>query len=121
MITDVQVVSVPVDDQERAKTFYVDVLGFELRAEDSWGEDMRWVEVAPRSSLTSLSLVTWFGSMPPGSLQGLVVATDDIQTTYGELAARDVSFDFPPTEQPGGTQAVFRDPDGNGLVLWERR
>ncbi len=82
MITNVQVVSVPVDDQERAKTFYVDVLGFELRAEDSWGEGMRWVEVAPRGFLTSLSLVTWFGSMPPGSLQGLVVATDDIQTAY---------------------------------------
>ena len=41
MITNVQVLSVPVDDQERAKTFYVDVLGFELRAEDSWGEGMR--------------------------------------------------------------------------------
>jgi catechol 2,3-dioxygenase-like lactoylglutathione lyase family enzyme len=56
--------------------------------------------------------------MPPGSLQGLVVATDDIQTTYEELVAKGVPFDFPPAEQPGGTQAVFRDPDGNGLVLW---
>ena len=119
MITNVQVVSVPVDDQERAKIFYVDVLGFELRAENSWGEGMRWVEVAPKDSFTSLSLVTWFGSMPSGSLQGLVVATDDIQMTYEELVARGVPFDFPPTEQPGGTQAVFRDLDGNGLVLWE--
>ena len=118
MITNVQVVSVPVDDQERAKIFYVDVLGFELRAENSWGEGMRWVEVAPKDSFTSLSLVTWFGSMPSGSLQGLV-ATDDIQMTYEELVARGVPFDFPPTEQPGGTQAVFRDLDGNGLVLWE--
>ena len=120
MIEEVRVVSVPVSDQEQAREFYVDTLGFELRADNSWGEGMRWVEAAPEGSSTSLSLVTWFEAMPPGSLQGLVVATDDIRKTYEELVAGGVPFDFPPTEMPGGTQAVFRDPDGNGLVLWER-
>ena len=48
------------------------------------------------------------------------MATDDIRATHEELVARGVPFDFPPTEMPGGTQAVFRDADGNGLVLWER-
>ena len=120
MIDSVQTVSVPVEEQERARDFYVDSLGFELRADNLWGEGMRWVEVAPEDSATSLTLVTWFESMPPGSLQGLVVATNDIQATYEELAARGVPFESPPTEMPGGTQAVFRDPDGNGLVLWER-
>lgn len=121
MITNVQVVSVPVSDQERAKNFYVDTLGFELRADRPWGEATRWVEVAPEGSTTSFSLVTWFEAMPPGSLQGLVVATDDIRTAHGELDARGVRFDFPPTEMSGGIQAVFRDPDGNGLVLWEHQ
>jgi len=59
--------------------------------------------------------------MPPGSLQGLVVATDDTEETYGYLIAKGVPFDCPPREHPGGKQAVFRDPDGNGLVLWDRR
>ncbi len=121
MIENVQVVSVPVSDQERAKTFYVDVLGFELRADKPFDSGMRWVEVAPKGATTSLTLVTWFESMPPGSLQGLVVATNDVHATYDELAAKGVPFDFPPTELPGGTQAVFRDPDGNGLVLWGQR
>ena len=120
MIKDVQIVSVPVSDQGRAKSFYVDALGFELRADNPWGDRMRWVEVAPEGAMISLTLVTWFDSMPPGSLQGLVVVTDDIQATYDELVARGVPFDFPPTEIPGGTQAVFRDPDGNGLVLHGR-
>lgn len=120
MIDSVRVVSVPVSDQERARAFYVDALGFELRADNTWGEGVRWVEVAPEGSTTSLSLVSWFESMPPGSLQGLVVATDDIHATHEELAARGVPFDFPPKELPGGTQAVFRDPDGNGLVLSQR-
>jgi len=45
------------------------------------------------------------------------VATDDIRKTHEELVARGVPFDFSPTELPGGSQAVLRDPDGNGLVL----
>jgi predicted enzyme related to lactoylglutathione lyase len=121
MIDEVQTVSVPVGAQERAKDFYLNTLGFELRQEAPFGDGMRWIEVAPKGSTTSLTLVTWFESMPPGSLQGLVVATGDIRATHEELVARGVPFDFPPIDMPGGTQAVFRDPDGNGLVLWERQ
>lgn len=116
-IQHVRIVSVPVRDQEQAKSFYVEQLGFEVRRDAAWGEGMRWVEVGPAGSTTSLTLVTWFESMPPGSLQGLVVTTDDIQATYLALRARGVQFDEPPVEQPGGMLAVFRDPDGNGLVL----
>jgi predicted enzyme related to lactoylglutathione lyase len=50
-----------------------------------------------------------------------VVATGVIRATYEELVARGVPFEFPPNEMPGGTQAMFCDPDGNGLVLWERQ
>jgi catechol 2,3-dioxygenase-like lactoylglutathione lyase family enzyme len=121
MIESVRIVSVPVSDQERARSFYVDALGFELRQDVGWGDGMRWVEVATENSPTSLTLVTWFDSMPPGSLQGLVVTTSDIHRTHEELAARGVPFDFSPREMPGGTQAVFRDPDGNGLVLSQGR
>ncbi len=117
MITHIQVVSVPVSDQEQAKAFYLDTLGFELRADTSWGDGMRWVEVAPKGATTSLTLVTWFESMPPGSLSGLVFATDDVRATYDELVTKGVAFDGPPVEQPWGMQAVFRDPDGNGFVL----
>ena len=117
MIEGVQVVSVPVSDQDRARAFYTDTLGFELRTENAFGEGMRWIEVAPRGSTTSLTLVTWFEAMPPGSLQGLVFAVDDVHATYDELLAKGVPFDFAPREMPGGLQAVFRDPDSNGFVI----
>ena len=78
---------------------------------------MRWIEVAPEGSTTSLSLVTWFDAMPPGSLQGLVFMVDDVQATYEELTAKGDPFDFPLREMSGGVQAVFRDPDGNGFVI----
>ena len=42
-INKVQLFSVPVSDQDRARDFYVDVLGFELLADTEMGPDMRWL------------------------------------------------------------------------------
>jgi len=63
-ISGVGVVSVPVSDPERSKAFYVDQLGFELVRDDDSIPGIRWVQVAPRGSSTSLTLVTWFDTMP---------------------------------------------------------
>jgi catechol 2,3-dioxygenase-like lactoylglutathione lyase family enzyme len=117
MIESVPVVSVPVSDQDRARAFYTDTLGFELKTENAFGEGMRWIEVAPKGSTTSLSLVIWFETMEPGSLQGLAFAVDDVRASYEKFRTKGVSFDFPPREMPGGLQAVFRDPHGNGFVI----
>ena len=116
-IEGVQVVSEPVSDRDKARAFYTDTLGFELRAENTFGEGARWIEVAPRGSATSLTLVTWFDAMPPGSLQGLVFAVDNVRATHERLLAKGIPLDFPPREMPGGLQAVFHDPDGNGFVI----
>ena len=43
-------VIIPTDDQDRALTFYAEVLDFEKRAELSFGGGMRWIEVAPAGS-----------------------------------------------------------------------
>jgi predicted enzyme related to lactoylglutathione lyase len=115
-IQNVAVVSVPVSDQERAKAFYVNTLGFELQADQSM-PPLRWIRVAPKGGTTALTLVTWFDSMPAGSLRGLVLTSNDLQADYEKLAAKGVAFDGPPKQQPWGTEAVFHDPDGNSIVL----
>ncbi len=112
-------VSVPVSDQEQAKKFYVDTLGFELLVDNSWREGMRWIEVAPEGSATSLMLVSWTESLLPSLYRVVVITTDDIQEIYEEFRDKGVFFDLPPTELSNGTQAMFRDPDGNALVFWE--
>ena len=117
----VESVSVPVSDQVQAKEFYVEILGFELLVDDTWREGMRWSEVAPENSATSLMLVTWQAGMLPGMYRVLVIATDDVQAIYQELVPKGIRFDLPPTQTPSGTQAMFRDPDGNALLLWEHR
>jgi len=115
-IKNVAVVSVPVSDQERAKTFYVDKLGFELQADQSM-PPLRWIRVGPKGGATALTLVDWFDSMPAGSLRGLVVTTDDLQGDYERLKAKGVEFDGPPKKQPWATETVLHDPDGNRIVL----
>jgi predicted enzyme related to lactoylglutathione lyase len=88
------IVSVPVSDQERAKAFYTDVLGF---------------------------VVTWFPSMPPGSLRGLVLLADDLDATCAGLQKRGLSTASAIQAAPWGRYATFSDPDGNGWVLQEAR
>ncbi|HEX6676296.1 MAG TPA: VOC family protein [Actinomycetes bacterium] len=115
-VTRIQLVSVPVSDQERAKAFYTETLGFDLLADNPFG-DQRWVQVAPKGAETGVTLVTWFETMPPGSTKGLVLETDDVDASYQELSARGVRFNGPVEEQFWGRFATFDDPDGNGWVL----
>jgi catechol 2,3-dioxygenase-like lactoylglutathione lyase family enzyme len=114
----VSVVSVPVSDQEAAKAFYVEELGFELVRDDSSVPGLRWVEVRPVGGGTGLTLVDWFrDTMPAGSLQGLVLALEDLRATCDDLTRRGVSFERPLEEHSWGWETVVRDPDGNRLVL----
>jgi catechol 2,3-dioxygenase-like lactoylglutathione lyase family enzyme len=113
----VTVVSVPVSDQDRSKSFYLDRLGFELIRDDASRSGLRWLQVKPAGSATSLTLVDWFASMPAGSLRGLVLAVDDLAGAYERFTANGVEFNTPPQRRAWATEAVFRDPDGNEFVL----
>jgi predicted enzyme related to lactoylglutathione lyase len=116
-VRDVTVVSVPVSDQDQAKKFYTQILGFQLVRDDSSVPGIRWVQVAPADGGTALTLVTWFDTMPPGSLRGLVLASSDLNADYQRLQALGAQFEQAPVQQPWATEAVLRDPDGNQLVL----
>jgi hypothetical protein len=61
--------------------------------------------------------VTWFESMPAGSLKGLVLHSSDLEGDYSRLLAKGVSFQSSPQKRPWGFEAVFTDPDGNAFVL----
>jgi predicted enzyme related to lactoylglutathione lyase len=113
----IQLFSIPVSDQTRAKAFYVDTLGWELVRDDVMGPDQRWVQVRPRGGDTSVRLVTWFESMPAGSLRGVVIETDDLEGDTATLQERGVRVDSAIEEAPWGRWVTFDDPDGNGFVL----
>ena len=118
-ITHIQLLSLPVSDQDRARDFYVDVLGFDLVRDNPMGPDARWVQVAPKGAKTSITLVTWFPTMPAGSVKGTVLETDDLDGDVAHLTAKGVVIEGGIKEQPWGRFVTFDDPDGNGIVLQE--
>ena len=109
-------------DQDQARKFYVEVLGFELKMDFDLGE-FRWLTVSPRGQ-PDLQLVLMpvvspevrelvaKGSMPTG-----VFRTADCRRTYEELSAKGVEFSQPPTDRFFGVEAVFKDPFGNRFNL----
>jgi predicted enzyme related to lactoylglutathione lyase len=118
MITNVKLIGVCVRDQDKALDFYTDKLGFEVISDEPMGPDARWIEVAPPGAQTHLALSTPRGLEERiGTFSQIVFKCTDIQATYEELRKRGVNFTQEPTEQPGGTMALFTDPDGNTFVL----
>jgi len=114
----VDIVSVPVRDQDRARDFYENILGFSVREDSDLGEGRRWIELVPPAGGASISLVTWFEQMPPGSLRGIVLGADDCHEAFAELTRRGVEFvENQVQDAPWGQFATFADPDGNGWVL----
>ena len=117
-LNNLEVVSVPVSDQERAKQFYAGQLGFTVVMDGTFGEDMRWVMLQPPGSKTRITLVNWFDTMPAGSLRGTVLGCDDLEKTLADLAARGVTFHEETIEEaPWGRWKTFDDPDGNSWIV----
>ena len=116
-IRKVELFSIPVTDQDRARSFYVDQLGFDVLVDRPMGPDARWLQLGPPGSETSVALVTWFDTMPPGAADGIVLETDDLEGDVDRLRERGVAIDGDIEERPWGRYVTFTDPDGNGLIL----
>lgn len=114
----IELVSIPVAYQDRAKRFYTEVLGFTELIDTTLSPDMRWIMLGLPGGGTRIALVTWFESMPAGSLNGTVLACDDLEATLTDLEARGLTFaEEEVQEAPWGRWKTFTDPDGNGWVL----
>jgi catechol 2,3-dioxygenase-like lactoylglutathione lyase family enzyme len=133
-----EVVLLGVSDVDRAKAFYEN-LGWRIDIDVAAG-DFRGVQMTPHNSEASIIFGKGVTSAKPGSMEGLVLAVDDIDAARDNLIARgvDVSEVFHyaggpfnnAVENPrvGGSDpegrsyfsfATFEDPDGNGWLLQE--
>ena len=114
-MTSIEVISIPVTDQQAAKDFYIKI-GFELIVEADMGNGATWVQLGLPGQGTSITLVNWFEQMSPGAMQGLVLKSEDIEKEVADLAAKGIEVK-PIDQTPWGKFASFSDPDGNGLTL----
>ncbi|MFI9510328.1 VOC family protein [Nocardia sp. NPDC052566] len=115
MISQIGKITAFVADQDRAKAFYVDVLGFAVRADNVWG-DNRWLEVGPGEAGTAIILHAPFPGASAGNLAGVMVNSPDIDKVVARLRDAGAVVDGP-TDEQWGRQATFSDPDGNSFVL----
>jgi predicted enzyme related to lactoylglutathione lyase len=121
MIKCIKFVSVPTRDQDQALTFYTEKLGFKVMTDQPFSDKQRWIELAIDGSETRFVLFTPDGHEDRiGGFFNGALACDNVQKTYEELKARGVEFTGKPKEEPWGTFAMFKDPDGNQFVLSSR-
>ena len=107
-----ELVAVPVSDVDRAKSFYVDKVGFNADHDHRVNDQLRFVQLTPPGSACSIVMGTGVTSMPPGSQKGLQVVVDDVEAVRRTLSGRGV--DTSDVEvHPWGSFIYFSDPDGN--------
>ena len=119
-VTNIGVMMFSVADQDAARDFYTEKLGFEVRADMRFGEQdaYRWLEVAPPGSTARLALNPPMGGQPGGSAIG--VETPDVRGEHARLKGIGVDVGSEPQSTPPvPLMFVVSDPDGNHIWIVE--
>jgi lactoylglutathione lyase len=126
MISGVHQVVLTVDDQERAKKFWSEVMGFEVVEDSPYGEE-RWIAVLTPDGNTRLVLALRQPGEPvreaPSEMlpsSNVMFYAEDVEAAHRELAERGVRFPTPPSEQFWGWWSVFEDSEGTRYALGQR-
>ena len=123
MISGVGKVVIDVEDQDRAKVFWTEKLGFEVAQDTAYGDE-RWLEV--RSPDGAVVLVLSRTSTGPGDrsavddrlpTSNVMFRCEDVTATYRDLSGRGVDFPQPPIELNFGWWCLFSDAEGNRFAL----
>jgi len=111
-----ELIQVPVSDVDRAKAFYTDKAGFNADHDHQVSDEMRFVQLTPPGSPTSIAIGTGITDMAPGTVQGLQMVVADIDAARAELVDRGVEVSEV-QHFPWGSFVFFSDPDGNGWAV----
>jgi uncharacterized glyoxalase superfamily protein PhnB len=126
----------PHNDPDAALAFYRDTLGFEVRGDVGY-EGMRWITVGPVGQpetsivlhppgadpgVTDDERRTIAEMMAKGTYAGILLSTEDLDSTFDKVQASGAEVMQEPTDQPYGVRdCAFRDPAGNMVRINEKR
>src|SRR3982751_6991642 len=104
-----EVVTVPVSDVDRAKSFYQS-LGWRLDIDLVVNDDIRQVQMTPPHSQCSIHLGKGFTDMEPGCLDRLFLTVTDLDAAREDLVSRgiDVSDVEEQAKPPGFPEELGR-------------
>jgi catechol 2,3-dioxygenase-like lactoylglutathione lyase family enzyme len=133
MITKLSHTTIWVLDQDGARDFYTDKLGFEVNTDERM-DGFRWLTVSPPNqpdhelillepgppmmdpeTAEQMKELVAKGAIGPGAFE-----TDDCRKTYDELRAHGVNFLSEPAERFYGIEATLRDNSGNWFSMVQR-
>jgi catechol 2,3-dioxygenase-like lactoylglutathione lyase family enzyme len=125
-----ELVTLPVADVDRAKSYYLEQAGFVLDVDFRGEGDFRVVQLTPPGSACSIALMR--NEQAAGSLQALYLVVSDIELARAELARRGAKLgeiwhmaagqQVPGPDPARGDYESFcelTDPDGNAWLLQE--
>lgn len=133
MITRLAHASIYVLNQESARDFYVNKLGFTEKMNIPIGDGSFWLTVSPKEQpdleITLMPINTGnkevaerLSEMISNGTFGFgVFETKDIYATYQELKDKGVAFSKAPTEEFYGVEAMFKDDSGNWFSLVQQK
>ena len=112
----VDFVSVPVTDLERSTRFYGETLGLEQTGTGAWPE----FRVGENVFLYLLDPTNIGRSFEGPHTASIALRVPDVAEARSELEAKGVVFDGETFDSGVCHMAMFRDPDGNALMLHRR-
>ena len=124
---DLEVVTLPVTDVDRSKSFYLN-LGWRLDIDLVISDEARTVQFTPPHSGCSIQFGKGRTAAEPGSSQAMILVVKDIDAARDDLINRGVDVSEVQEMKPPGfdvpgrsyfARASFSDPDGNGWELQE--
>lgn len=118
-------VTLVVDNYDRAKAFYCNALGFDCLQDEQQPEGKRWLVVKPKGGDGAALLLAQaadeaqraaIGNQTGGRV-GFFLKTDNFARDYAAMLVAGVRFLEEPRHEVYGTVAVFADPYGNSFDL----
>lgn len=126
----VKITSVFVEDQDKALTFYTEVLGFEKKTDMPAG-DFKWLTVVSPDDPGGVELLLEPNDNPAAKKyqkaiydEGIPTTSftvDSVQQEYERLKSLGVTFTAEPTEMGPVTFAVFDDTCGNLIQISQEK
>ncbi len=122
----IKLMTVYVDDQDKALRFYTEVLGFAKKTDFSQGS-YRWLTVTSAEEPQGAELQLERNENPAAKAfqqarfqqrqPAAMFYTEDIQGDYERMKAAGAEFTMPPTKVTGSTIAMVNDTCGNLVQL----
>lgn len=125
----VRIISIPVQDQAQALTFYTEKLGFIKKTDIPLSEHSRWLTVVSKEEQDGPEILlepapihfeparVYQDALFKGGIPCTQFNVEDVQKEYERLGTTGIEFSVKPTEMGTVKIAVFNDTCGNHIQL----